>query len=200
MLSYPRRTLFQVCIKTTATLLTSLWLMDTSSGYIANSPIYNSLSGPFEPSPTLTRHHQLYAKVKAAGQSDQQVNNYLDVSSSHHPSNPSFITVDAAVSPLSIIFRSSSSFLRVQQLHHGAPGHLQETSSTDEPIIHRHMIVKPILLQIHEIISPSRRIIQKILPVTVNGVQLQNSCPYITNFSDFIGKNRDHIFSWTCHR
>lgn len=50
-------------------------------------------------------------------------------------------------------------------MHQGAVGTNQETSSEDEPHILRHSVKKPIYQEIREIISPYRKIFQRIEPV-----------------------------------
>ena len=64
-----------------------------------------------------------------------------------------------------MLFRSASSQLNVQQAHQGAAGSVQESASEDETHILRHSVVKPVLQQIREVVTPFRRITQEIQPV-----------------------------------
>lgn len=78
---------------------------------------------------------------------------------------PSTIEVGASSIPLNILFRSASSNLNVLQQHQGAGGDTQETSSEDEPHRLVHTVTKPIIQEVHEVISPFRKITQEIQPV-----------------------------------
>ncbi|OTF69514.1 hypothetical protein BLA29_012443, partial [Euroglyphus maynei] len=64
-----------------------------------------------------------------------------------------------------IIFRSASSSLNVLQRHQGSTGDTQESSSEDEPHRLLHTVTKPIIQEIHEVISPYRKIVQEVHPV-----------------------------------
>lgn len=79
--------------------------------------------------------------------------------------NPATIEVGAQSIPLMILFRSSSSTLNIQQAHDGAQGSTQESSSEDEPHRLVHSVTKPIIQEVHEVITPFRKITQEIQPV-----------------------------------
>ena len=78
---------------------------------------------------------------------------------------PTTIEVGASPLPLTILFRSASSNLNIQQAHDGAQGSVQETSSEDEPHRLVHSVTKPIIQEVRELIIPSRKIVQEIQPV-----------------------------------
>jgi len=101
--------------------------------------------------------------VNAAIQSRHQIQ-FRDVPSSGSVA-PTTVEVGAGQVPLNILFRSASSNLNIQQAHDGASGSNQESSSEDEPHVLRHSVTKPIIQEIREIITPSRKIVQEIQPV-----------------------------------
>lgn len=75
------------------------------------------------------------------------------------------VEVGAKSIPINVIFRSASSSLNVLQHHQGANGDTQQSSSEDEPHRLLHTVTKPIIQEIHEIISPFRKITQEVHPV-----------------------------------
>ena len=101
--------------------------------------------------------------VQAAIQSRHQIE-FRDVPSTGSVA-PTTIEVGAGQVPLNILFRSASSNLNVQQAHDGAQGSTQESDSEDEPHILKHSVTKPIIQEVREIITPSRKIVQEIQPV-----------------------------------
>ncbi|KAH9393290.1 hypothetical protein TYRP_021980 [Tyrophagus putrescentiae] len=94
--------------------------------------------------------------IPAAIQSRHQIE-FRDVPSTGEVS-PTTIEVGAGQIPLNILFRSASSNLNIQQSHEGAGGSNQETSSEDEPHVLKHSVTKPIIQEVREIITPSRKI------------------------------------------
>lgn len=78
---------------------------------------------------------------------------------------PTTIDVGASQAPINMIFRSASSALSVQGVHQSAPGSVQESVSQDEPHLLRHTVTKPVIQEVNEIITPSRRITQQVQPV-----------------------------------
>ena len=70
------------------------------------------------------------------------------------------ITNLANAVPVNLLFRSASSNLNIQQAHDGAGGSVQESQSEDEPHILRHSVTKPIIQEVHEVITPQRRVSQ----------------------------------------
>lgn len=62
--------------------------------------------------------------------------------------------------PVNLLFKSASSSLNIQQAHEGAGGSVQESQSEDEPHILKHSVTKPIIQEVHEVITPQRRVSQ----------------------------------------
>nr|XP_027202672.1 calphotin-like isoform X2 [Dermatophagoides pteronyssinus] len=103
------------------------------------------------------------AIVSAAIQSRHNIQ-YYDVPTSRQIT-PISIDIGANVIPVSMVFRSASSQLSVEQNHLNQGGSVQETASQDEPHVLRHTVHKPILQEVREVIVPMRRIQQEIQPV-----------------------------------
>ena len=101
--------------------------------------------------------------VPAAVISHHKVHHY-DVPSVGHII-PTTIDVPANILPVNFIFRSASSLVNVAHKHEGAKGSYKETYSQDEPHVLKHTVTKPIIQEVKEIISPFRRIVQKVEPV-----------------------------------
>ncbi|KPM04635.1 DFP2-like protein 14 [Sarcoptes scabiei] len=101
--------------------------------------------------------------IPIAVQSNHQIE-FRDVPSTGAVT-PAVIEVGAQSLPVMILFRSSSSTLNVQQMHDGAQGSVQESSSEDEPHRLVHSVTKPIIQEVHEVITPFRKITQEIQPV-----------------------------------
>lgn len=95
-----------------------------------------------------TRHNIEYRKVPSTGSIQTAT-----------------VEVGANSIPINVIFRSASSLLNVLQQHQGALGDVQESSSQDEPHRLVHTVTKPIIQEIHEVISPFRKITQEVHPV-----------------------------------
>ena len=76
--------------------------------------------------------------------------------------------------PLTIYFRSSSSTLKVVQEHMQSKGDVQHSYSEDEPYILKHSVTKPIIQEVREIITPSRKIVQEIQPVQEEIITIVN--------------------------
>ncbi|KAH9405933.1 hypothetical protein TYRP_014230 [Tyrophagus putrescentiae] len=116
--------------------------------------------------------------VQAAIQSKHEIQ-FRDVPSSGEV-QPTTIEVGASPIPLTILFRSASSNLNIQQVHEGAGGSNQETQSEDEPHVLKHSVTKPIIQEVREIITPSRKIEiqpvqEEILTIVAKGEQRQSS-------------------------
>ena len=77
---------------------------------------------------------------------------------------PSVIEVENGELPVEFLFKSSSR-IRARQQHSGGSGQTEETSSQEEPHILKHTVTKPIIQELHEIITPIRNIVQDIRPV-----------------------------------
>ena len=100
--------------------------------------------------------------VQAAVQSKSSIR-YVNVDIPIEEKEPQIIEVRANPVPIVIHFKSASSQIRVQQSHTGSnAGQLQETKSEDQPQHLRHEVVKPIIQEVREIITPFRKIIQEV--------------------------------------
>ncbi|OTF83707.1 hypothetical protein BLA29_009200 [Euroglyphus maynei] len=81
-------------------------------------------------------------------------------------SKPVTIQVPAQSIPLTLILRSISSNLNIIPQHDGSNGgHYEETESMDEPHRLIHIVRKPIIQEIYEVITPYRYVKQEIQPV-----------------------------------
>lgn len=78
---------------------------------------------------------------------------------------PRIIDVDVSSVPIVLHFKSYSSPIKVKQIHRPSIAEQIETTDEDAPQIIRHLVTKPIIQEIREIITPYRRIIQDIQPV-----------------------------------
>src|SRR5690606_24489884 len=78
---------------------------------------------------------------------------------------PTTIDVPANIVPVNFIFRSASSVINVAHKHEGAQGSFRESHSRDDPHVLVHKVEKPIIQEVHEVISPYRKITQTIEPV-----------------------------------
>ena len=71
---------------------------------------------------------------------------------------PTIVEVGAISVPLHILFKSASSSLKIHQAHEGSEGSIQETESEDEPHRLVHRLKKPIYQEVHELITPFRKV------------------------------------------
>ena len=78
---------------------------------------------------------------------------------------PSVVQIASRAIPVVLLFKSTSTQLNVRQLHETSRGSTQETNSEDEPHRLVHLVNKPVIQEIREVISPVRRIVQEIKPV-----------------------------------
>lgn len=79
---------------------------------------------------------------------------------------PKIIEVDAKSIPLEIHFKSASSRIKLVQSHRsGELNAVERTSTEEEPQRLVHLVRKPIIQEVREIITPYRRIVQEIHPV-----------------------------------
>lgn len=101
--------------------------------------------------------------VPTAIHSSHQVN-YHDVINTGHI-EPTLIDVPANILPIHFVFRSASSMVNVEAKHESAKGSVQETHSQDGPHRVIHHIHKPIINEVHEMITPYRKITQTVEPL-----------------------------------
>ncbi|KAI2808742.1 hypothetical protein BLOT_006688 [Blomia tropicalis] len=78
--------------------------------------------------------------------------------------NP-IIFMGSGTIPLQIKMQTFSSKLQITQEHTNSKPQVIASHSIDGPIIIKHLVKKPIIQKIHEIIMPKRKVIQVILPV-----------------------------------
>ena len=55
--------------------------------------------------------------------------------------------------------------IHAQQKHIGSPGSYQTSYSKDAPHVLKHHVTKPIIQEVHEVISPYRKVVQTVEPV-----------------------------------
>lgn len=109
---------------------------------------------------------QMMNHILSAAVHTRHTVNYKDVPlEPSKPIRPTVVEVVASPAPLNILFRSSSSALNVQQNHESEPGSVQESNSEDEPHRLIHSVVKPVIQEVYEMITPFRKITQEIHPV-----------------------------------
>jgi len=95
------------------------------------------------------------------------------VSLPQDPILPQILEVAPLELPIQIIYNSKSSPVLVQQNHiPGAPGQVERTSSKEEPHVVIHEVLRPVIQELREVITPYRRVVQEIAPVveTVNTI------------------------------
>ena len=78
---------------------------------------------------------------------------------------PQTIDVPANFQPLSMIWRTQSSPLNMEQIHTPAAGQHESTRSEDQPSVLTHESYKPVIQEFREVIQPQRKIEQRIEPV-----------------------------------
>ena len=103
--------------------------------------------------------------VNAAIQSTRTVE-FVPINFPQEVAAPQVIEVEPFEQPVQLIFRSSTSPLLVQQLHHkGAPAQHEATRSEEEPSHLLHEVYKPVIQEFREVIQPFRKITQEVKPV-----------------------------------
>lgn len=82
------------------------------------------------------------------------------------PIEPQIIEVEGNELPVEIVFKSSSSRIKVRQDHRmQGPGETEYNQYEEEPHRLVTQVRKPIIQEVREIISPKRKVIQEIEPV-----------------------------------
>ena len=84
---------------------------------------------------------------------------------SHQEDSSTYVEVPGGVLPVYMSFKTQSSPLYVKQEHRGTKGSYQKSDSKDEPHRLVHEVVKPVIQELKEIITPYRKVIQVIEPV-----------------------------------
>ena len=86
-------------------------------------------------------------------------------SPSHRDESSTHVEVPGGTLPVYMTFKTESSPIYVKQEHKGRGGSYQKSSSKDEPHVLVHEVVKPVIQELKEIITPYRKVIQVIEPV-----------------------------------
>lgn len=86
--------------------------------------------------------------------------------------NPTSISVPGIGNPVYFQFQSHSSPVHVKQNHYSARGSYQKTNSRDGPHKMVHHVTKPVIQEVHEVIKPFRKVVQKVEPVSEEVVTL----------------------------
>ena len=103
--------------------------------------------------------------VNAAIQSTRTVE-YIPLAVAREAAAPQVIEVEPFEQPVQLIFRSSTSPVLVEQVHHqGQPQQHEATRSEEQPSHLRHEVYKPVIQEFHETVQPFRRIVQEVKPV-----------------------------------
>ena len=88
-----------------------------------------------------------------------------DVDIPSEPINPQTISEGSQGVPITFVFNSASTPIKLVQQHQGSAPQTQETESEDEPDRLKHTVTKPIIQDVREIIIPYRRVTQQVKPV-----------------------------------
>ena len=86
-------------------------------------------------------------------------------SESHEEDSQTYVDVPGGVLPVYMLFKTQSSPVYVKQEHRGTKGSYQKSDSYDEPHKLVHEVVKPVIQELKEIITPYRKVVQVIEPV-----------------------------------
>ena len=84
---------------------------------------------------------------------------------SHHEHKTPVVNIDGHPLSLKVNFNSHSSHIHTSQHHFGQPGKHQKSYHVDEPDVLVQYIKKPIIQEVHEVITPYRHRTQKVMPV-----------------------------------
>jgi hypothetical protein len=84
---------------------------------------------------------------------------------SHEEEHSTYVDVAGGVLPVYMTFKTQSSPIYVKQEHRGTKGSYQKSDSYDEPHKLVHEVVKPVIQELREVITPYRKVVQVIEPV-----------------------------------
>ncbi|XP_054160413.1 uncharacterized protein LOC128958558 [Oppia nitens] len=84
---------------------------------------------------------------------------------SEQEDHSTYVDVPGGVLPVYLTFKTQSSPVYVKQQHRGTKGSYQKSDSHDEPHKLVHEVVKPVIQELREIITPYRKVVQVIQPV-----------------------------------
>lgn len=107
-----------------------------------------------------------YHPIEAAIYSNHKVD-VIPVASHKGYPKPTYVDVPSGVLPVYINFQSQSSPVYVKQKHYGMSGSYQHSHSYDEPHHLKHVVTKPVIQEVNEVITPYRKITQTIKPVSI---------------------------------
>ena len=92
-----------------------------------------------------------------------ELNNNLQ--SSH---KPHIVDIDTESAPMVLRFNSATSKIKIQQNHRKNNGEVEESRHIEEPHHFKLHVHKPVIQDVHEVITPFRNIYQEIRPVVEN--------------------------------
>nr|XP_027202684.1 uncharacterized protein LOC113796582 isoform X2 [Dermatophagoides pteronyssinus] len=136
-----------------------------NTGYLAAAPAAQYYYAAAQPQQQLlSQSYEHSGPIVAAVNTEHKVSMY-DVPTTLSSSPSLNIEVPSSAPTVNFLMKSRSSNINVESVHEGTGGSLKETSSEDQPHINRHTVHRPIVQEVREIISPYRRVEQKINPV-----------------------------------
>jgi len=100
-------------------------------------------------------HYESDHSVNAAVKSQHSVSTF-PVASTQDAGKTPVVDIVSNPLPLTLRFQSHSTQINAIQKHFGNPGQVQKSSSIDEPDLLIQNIKKPIIQEIHEVITPSK--------------------------------------------
>lgn len=81
------------------------------------------------------------------------------------PAEPANLLVDSHMNPISLVYRSFGAPINIIQKHIPSQPTFKQSQTEEEPHRHLHVIKKPVIQEVREIIVPQRLVRQEILPV-----------------------------------
>lgn len=113
-----------------------------------------------------------YHSIEAAVYSHHKTD-VIPVPSHKSYPKPTYVDVPSGVQPVYLNFQSQSSPVYVKQKHYGMSGSYQTSHSYDEPHHLKHVVTKPVIQEVHEVIKPVRKVVQTIKPVSIAVFRLE---------------------------
>lgn len=89
----------------------------------------------------------------------------VPVSSSKLPAKTPVVNINGDALPLTMRFNTVSTRINAVQKHISHPGQVQKHNTVDEPDLLIQNIQKPVIQEVHEVITPMRKITQEVRPV-----------------------------------
>ncbi|OTF77904.1 DFP2-like protein [Euroglyphus maynei] len=134
-----------------------------NNGYLNTYPSY-AFGSSYQPNLLTEQRFAQNGPILAAVNSNHKLSMY-DVPSTFSANQPLNIEVPSSAPSVNFLMKSRSSNLNVETLHEGTGGSFKETVSEDQPHVNRHTVLRPIVQQVRELITPYRQVEQKINPV-----------------------------------